>query len=143
MNGASLICEMFAYYQTNGVSLLEKLEELYRQYGYCLNTLHSYEFDGSVGFAKMQAIMQKFRGGMEEIGGKKIERLLDYALGLDGLPKSDVLKFLLEDNCSVVVRPSGTEPKLKTYISVSAENKAQAEKVEAELKKALEAVIVM
>lgn len=143
VNGASLICEMFAYYQTNGVSLLEKLEELYRQYGYCLNTLHSYEFDGSVGFAKMQAIMQKFRGGMEEIGGKKIERLLDYALGLDGLPKSDVLKFLLEDNCSVVVRPSGTEPKLKTYISVSAENKAQAEKVEAELKKALEAVIVM
>ena len=64
--------------------------------------------------------------------------LLDYAPGLDGLPKSDVLKFLLEDNCSIVVRPSGTEPKLKTYISVSAENKEAAEKVEAEICKSAE-----
>ena len=60
------------------------------------------------------------------------------AHGLDGLPKSDVLKFLLEDNCSIVVRPSGTEPKLKTYISVSAENKEAAEKVEAEICKSAE-----
>ena len=58
--------------------------------------------------------------------------------GLDGLPKSDVLKFLLEDNCSIVVRPSGTEPKLKTYISVSAENKEAAEKVEAAIRKSAE-----
>ena len=63
---------------------------------------------------------------------------LDYAPGLDELPKSDVLKFLLEDNCSIVVRPSGTEPKLKTYISVSAENKETAEKVEAEIRKSAE-----
>lgn len=60
------------------------------------------------------------------------------AHGLDGLPKSDVLKFLLEDNCSIVVRPSGTEPKLKTYISVSAENKEAADKVEAEICKSAE-----
>lgn len=60
-------------------------------------------------------------------------KLLDYAPGLDGLPKSDVLKFLLEDNCSIVVRPSGTEPKLKTYISVSAEDKEAAEKIEAKI----------
>ena len=71
----------------------------------------------------MQNIMQAFRGDIKEFGGKKVVKLLDYAPGLDGLPKSDVLKFLLEDNCSIVVRPSGTEPKLKTYISVSAENK--------------------
>ena len=75
------------------------------------------EFDGNAGFVKMQSIMQA---------------------GLDGLPKSDVLKFLLEDNCSIVVRPSGTEPKLKTYISVSAENKETAEKVEAEICKSAE-----
>ena len=122
----------------NLISLLDKLEELYKTYGYCLNTLHSYEFDGSAGFAKMQSIMQAFRSGIKEFGGKKVVKLLDYAPGLDGLPKSDVLKFLLEDNCSIVVRPSGTEPKLKTYISVSAENKENAEKVEAEICKSAE-----
>ena len=132
------ICEMFSYYATKGISLLDKLDELYKTYGYCLNTLHSYEFDGSAGFAKMQSIMQAFRGDIKEFGGKKVVKLLDYAPGLDGLPKSDVLKFLLEDNCSIVVRPSGTEPKLKTYISVSAENKEAAGKVEAEICKSAE-----
>ena len=130
VDGAYMICEMFSYYATRGISLLDKLDELYESYGYCLNILHSYEFDGSAGFAKMQSIMQAFRGDIKEFGGKKVVKLLDYAPGLDGLPKSDVLKFLLEDNCSIVVRPSGTEPKLKTYISVSAENKEAAEKVE-------------
>ena len=120
------------------ISLLDKLDELYKTYGYCLNTLHSYEFDGSAGFVKMQSIMQAFRGDIKEFGGKKVVKLLDYAPGLDGLPKSDVLKFLLEDNCSIVVRPSGTEPKLKTYISVSAKNKEAAEKVEAEICKSAE-----
>ena len=138
VDGAYMICEMFSYYATQGISLLDKLNELYKTYGYCLNTLHSYEFDGSAGFAKMQSIMQAFRGGIKEFGGKKVVKLLDYAPGLDGLPKSDVLKFLLEDNCSIVVRPSGTEPKLKTYISVSAEDKEAAEKVEAEICKSAE-----
>ena len=133
VNGATLICEMFSYYATQGVSLLDKLNELYQTYGYCLNTLHSYEFDGSAGFAKMQGIMKTFR---EEVGpgkrvdsfaGKKIEKTLDYSQGLDGLPKSDVLKYLLEGHCSVVVRPSGTEPKLKVYASVSAEDRVQAQ----------------
>ena len=105
---------------------------------YCLNTLHSYEFDGSAGFSKMQSIIQTFRGDIKEFGGKKVVKLMDYAPGLDDLPKSDVLKFLLEDNCSIVVRPSGTEPKLKTYIPVSAENKEVAEKVEAEICKSAE-----
>lgn len=141
VDGAYMICEMFSYYATKGISLLDKLEELYKTYGYCLNTLHSYEFDGSAGFAKMQSIMQAFRGGIQEFGGRKVVKLLDYAPGLDGLPKSDVLKFLLEDNCSIVVRPSGTEPKLKTYISVSAENKEAAEKVEAEISKSAEAYL--
>lgn len=138
VDGAYMICEMFSYYKTKGISLLNKLEELYQTYGYCLNTLHSYEFDGSVGFAKMQRIMQAFREGVKAFGGKKVLKLLDYAPGLDGLPKSDVLKFLLEDNCSVVVRPSGTEPKIKVYISVSAENKENAEAVEAEICKSAE-----
>lgn len=133
VNGAYMICEMFSYYATKGISLLDKLDELYKTYGYCLNTLHSYEFDGSVGFTKMQNIMQVFRNSIKEFGGKKVIKLLDYSSGLDGLPKSDVLRFLLEDNCSIVVRPSGTEPKLKTYISVSAENENTAKEIEAEI----------
>ena len=147
VNGATLICEMFSYYTTQGISLLDKLSELYQTYGYCLNTLHSYEFDGSAGFAKMQEIMKFFR---EEVGpgkrvdafaGKKIEKVLDYSQGLDGLPKSDVLKYLLEGHCSVVVRPSGTEPKLKAYISVSAEDKVQVENEEKKIKEQFEQII--
>ena len=130
VDGAFLICEMFAYYATQGISLIDKLNALFDEFGYCLNTLHSYEFEGSAGFAKMQSIMEKFHRGLDVIGGKKVREVLDYSKGLDGLPKSDVLKFLLEDNCSVVVRPSGTEPKLKTYISVSAATHADAEILE-------------
>ena len=138
VNGACMICEMFSYYAAQGISLLEKLEELYKIYGYCLNTLHSNEFDGSTGFVKMQNIMQLFRKGIKEFGGKKVVKVLDYASGLDGLPKSDVLKFLLENNCSVVVRPSGTEPKIKIYVSVSAENKEMAESIETKIWKSTE-----
>ena len=130
VDGAFLICEMFCYYASQGISLLEKLEELYQTYGYRLNTLHSYEFDGAAGFEKMQDIMKAFRKGVTAFGGKSVVKTLDYLPGLDGLPQSDVLKFLLEDNGSVVVRPSGTEPKLKTYISVSAQSKEAAQKQE-------------
>lgn len=139
VNGAYMICEMFSFYKMKGVSLLEKLDEIYRVYGYCLNTLHSFEFDGAAGFVKMQEIMKEFHKGLEVIGGKKVVETIDYSKGLNGLPKSDVLKYQLEGNSSVVIRPSGTEPKLKIYISVSAENKQNAEKLEAvmveELKK--------
>lgn len=112
---------MFAYYKTRGVSLLKKLEELYRTYGYCLNTLHSYEFPGSAGMEKMAEIMKDFHTGLETVGGEKVVRTEDYSVGLNGLPKSDVLKFFFEsehESGSVVIRPSGTEPKLKSYISV-------------------------
>ena len=142
VNGAYTICEMFSYYKTKGISLLEKLDEIYKEYGYCLNTLHSYEFDGAAGFTKMQEIMKEFHKGLDMIGGKKVIETFDYSKGLNGLPKSDVLKYMLEGNCSVIVRPSGTEPKLKTYISVSAENKEEAEQLETvivgELKKCFE-----
>lgn len=138
VDGAYLICEMFAYYKTQGISLLEKLDEIYAKFGYCLNTLHSYEFEGAAGFDKMQNIMKSFRGEITEFAGKKVNTCLDYKEGIDGLPKSDVLKFLLEDNCSVVVRPSGTEPKLKFYISVSASDEAEAAELEEKITKELE-----
>lgn len=133
VNGAFLICEMFAFYQSQGISLLEKLQELYDTYGYYRNTLHSFTFEGSAGFQKMQDIMKSLRQNGLKLSSKRIIQCLDYAKGLDGLPKSDVLKYLLEDNCSVVVRPSGTEPKLKLYISVNAENEEKTAQIEQEL----------
>ncbi len=133
VDGAYMICEMFAYYKSKGISLLEKLDELYKIYGYTYNTLYSFEFDGSSGFMKMQEIMSKFRNGITSLGGKKVIKTLDYSLGLDVLPKSDVLKYYLEGNSSVVVRSSGTEPKLKTYISVSATTKEQTKIEEAKI----------
>ncbi len=130
VGGAYMICEMFSYYATRGIRLTDKLQELYKEYGYCRNTLHSFQFEGSAGFAKMQRIMALFRQGIQSFGGLRVEKVLDYSLGLDGLPKSDVLKFLLEGSCSLVVRPSGTEPKLKLYLSVTAEDAQAAAAIE-------------
>ena len=130
VGGAYMICEMFSYYATRGIRLTDKLQELYKEYGYCRNTLHSFQFEGSAGFAKMQRIMALFRQGIQSFGGLRVEKVLDYSLGLDGLPKSDVLKFLLEGGCSLVVRPSGTEPKLKLYLSVTAEDAQTAAAIE-------------
>lgn len=129
VNAAFMICEMFAFYKTRGISLLQKLQELYSTYGYCLNTLHSYEFDGSAGMQKMEEIMSTFHQGLDEIAGQKVEKTEDYSIGLNGLPKSDVLKYFTASG-SVVVRPSGTEPKLKTYISVTASDHAEAQIIE-------------
>ncbi|GHN38512.1 phosphoglucomutase [Lactobacillus delbrueckii] len=130
IGGAFMVCEMFAYYKTQGISLLEKLEDLYKQYGYRLNTLHSYVFEGSAGFEKMQEIMKHFHQGIDEFGGRKVVKTLDYSQGLDGLPKSNVLKYLLEGESSVVVRPSGTEPKLKAYVSIVSDTMEESEAIE-------------
>ena len=126
VNAAFLICEMYSYYATQGVSLLQKLEELSRKHGYSINLSRSYEFKGSTGLETMQRIMNSLRGGVQELAGKRVLSVLDYAKGIDGLPAENMLQFVLEDNCSVIVRPSGTEPKLKTYIYVSAASEAQA-----------------
>lgn len=141
VNAAFMICEMFAFYKTRGISLLQKLEELYRQYGYCLNTLHSYEFPGSAGMEKMNSIMADFHAGLENIAGMKVARTEDYSVGLNGLPASDVLKYFYEGsgvNGSVVIRPSGTEPKLKAYISVTTADRAAAEEFEKQIATDLE-----
>ena len=137
VDGSFMISEMFAYYKSQGISLLDKLQQLYTKYGYCLNTLHSYEFDGEAGFKKMQQLMDDFRQRTEGFGGKSLVKLIDYLPGVDGLPKSNVLKFILEDNCSVVVRPSGTEPKLKAYISVNSGNYVEAETINKKITKNL------
>ena len=137
VNAAFMICEMFAFYKTRGLTLLEKLNEIYSTYGFCLNTLHSYEFDGSAGMQKMAEIMTVFHEGIDELGGQKVKETLDYSKGLNGLPASDVLKFITESG-SVVVRPSGTEPKLKTYISITAANREKTEETEQQVRSELE-----
>lgn len=131
VNASFLICEMFAFYKTRGISLLEKLNGLYKDYGYCLITQHSYEFPGSAGFAKMKAIMDGLRTTkLPSAGGLEVKEVVDYGEGIDGLPKSNVIKFILEGNCSAIIRPSGTEPKIKNYCSVTAEDRPTAEQVE-------------
>lgn len=133
VNAAFMICEMFAYYRTRGLSLLDKLHEIYATYGYCLNTLHSYEFPGSAGMEKMAKIMKSLHAGLDTIAGMKVLCAEDYSVGLNGLPASDVLKYFYEGegvNGSVIIRPSGTEPKLKVYISVTAVDRTAAEAVE-------------
>lgn len=144
VNASLLICEMFAYYKAQGRSILEVLDSLYTQYGYYHNTLHSYMFEGASGFAHMKKIMTYFRNQrIVSLANKRVESVSDYLTSLsrfeDGtseeihLPKSDVLKYQLQDNCSVVIRPSGTEPKLKLYISVNAPKEDLAKTIEAQI----------
>ena len=130
VDGAVMICEMFSFYAARGIRLTDQLAKLYEGYGYCRNTLHSYQFEGSAGFAKMQGIMAAFRQGISTFGGKAVKKVLDYSAGLEGLPKADVLKFYLDGGTTLVVRPSGTEPKLKLYLSVTAKDETEAEQTE-------------
>ena len=118
VNGVFLIVEMFTFYKSLGISLLEKLDELYQTYGFYSNYLNSYEFEGISGFKKMQSLMADFRTNFSAFGDFKIERVIDYKKGIDDLPKSDVLKMFLSDGVTLVIRPSGTEPKLKVYVSI-------------------------
>ena len=118
VDGVFLIVEMFVYYKTNGISLLDKLEELYKEFGYYSNYLNSFEFEGSQGATKMAEVVDFFRNKVDAIAGLKVNKKLDYNKGVDGLPKSNVIKMFLEDGSTIVVRPSGTEPKLKLYISI-------------------------
>ena len=141
VDAAFMICEMFAYYKTRGISLTQRLEEIYRQYGYCMNTLHSYEFPGSSGMKKMAGLMESFRKNGPGIPGLTWTGTEDYSSGINGLPKADVLKFRFsagEKRGSIVVRPSGTEPKLKIYISVTAAGAPEAEQLESRITAELE-----
>lgn len=122
VDGAFLIAEMFAYYKHQGISLVSKLSGLYKEYGYFSNYLDSFEFEGSSGFNKMMSIMEKVRNQITSIGKYKIVNKIDYEKGVNGLPKSNVLKLFLDNGTSIVVRPSGTEPKLKIYTSICGDN---------------------
>ena len=126
VNASLLICEMAAYYKARGIGLPERLDALYAEYGYSCESLRSFTYDGPEGPEKMSAVMAGFRSGISHVGMRRVEACVDYAAGVGGLPKADVLKFTLEGNCSFVVRPSGTEPKIKVYLSVSGRDREEA-----------------
>ena len=138
VNAALLICEMAAFYLARGESLLERLNRIYETYGCCLETQHSYQFEGSAGARQMEEIMKAFRAKGANIRGLAVKQVLDYEQGLEGLPKSNVLKYVLEDGGTVILRPSGTEPKLKLYLSVSSRKKEDLEEMERERAEAVE-----
>ncbi|MCI1774364.1 MAG: phospho-sugar mutase [Paenibacillus lautus] len=122
-----LICEAAAYYKGQGKTLYDVLQELYEQFGYFLETLESRTLKGKDGVAQIQAKMSDWRDNPpQEVGGQSVKQVLDYAEGLDGLPKENVLKYLLEDGSWFCLRPSGTEPKIKVYFAVRGESLAHA-----------------
>ncbi|WP_294411350.1 phospho-sugar mutase [uncultured Ruminococcus sp.] len=142
VDASMLICEMAAYYRTQGITLMQARENMYKKYGMFLQTLYSFEFEGESGMKHMEEIMTGLRSNHPtSIGGLKVERFEDYKASTSKniatgevkeltLPKSNVLAFYLENGCKAIVRPSGTEPKIKTYITAKAPTKAEAEVIE-------------
>ena len=134
-----LICEMAAYYRKNGSSIKQRLEEIYQKYGYYLNAVDSFSFPGLSGMDKMQKIMEDLRkNGPKEIAGISVKDCVDY---LDsektGLPRANVLLYKLENGESIIVRPSGTEPKIKAYFTTFGKSREEAKE---EKKRLAEAV---
>lgn len=136
---ATLICEMTLYYKTKGMSLYEALLNLYKKYGFYKEKLISVELKGREGHEKIEKILQYMRHSMKRtLGDAKIVKKLDYKLSVEKdlinineniihLPKSNVLKFIMEDKSWFVVRPSGTEPKIKIYLSIIGNSLKDAE----------------
>ena len=122
-----LICEMAAYYRTKGISMIQARENLYKKYGVFRHSLQSFTFEGESGMLQMKSLMQQLRDEQPtDIGGLKVVSVSDYMASVTTctatgekteitLPKSDVLVFALENHAKVVIRPSGTEPKIKCY----------------------------
>ena len=129
-----LICEMAAFYKSKGMNLVDVMNSLYDEFGYYNNTVESYTFEGAAGMEKMAGIMDGLRANSPaEIGGYKVIAVSDYKTSTttftDGgeekidLPKSNVLAFALDGGNKVIVRPSGTEPKIKAYITAIGDSK--------------------
>lgn len=123
-----LICQMARYYRTLGKNLYQAMQDIYREFGFHHNRTVSYAFEGSAGAETMASIMAAFRSQpLSEIAGYKVEQFLDYQQGVGGLPSANVLEFDLEKGNKVIVRPSGTEPKVKVYLFTVGESASEAE----------------
>ena len=122
VNASMLCCEMTAWYRAKGMTLAQAMDALYETYGFYRNDLASFTFEGSEGMQKMAAIMDTFRANPPKtLDGKPVIKVVDYQTGVRGLPRSNVLEFQT-DCAKVLVRPSGTEPKVKVYLSARAAN---------------------
>ena len=141
--GSMLICEMAAYYRSIGSSIKQRLEEIYAKYGRYLNKVNSFEFPGLSGMEKMAGIMDGLRKNPPaEIGGYKVVRVTDYKESeKTGLPAANVLIYALEGGATVVVRPSGTEPKIKTYFTTLGKDLAEAQAQKDRLAEALKPLL--
>ena len=137
--GSMLICEMAAYYRSIGSSIKQRLEEIYSEYGRYFNSVDSYEFPGLTGMDKMSGIMKDLRTNQPEaFAGKAVVKATDYAKPEEtGLPKANVLIYKLDDGSTVVVRPSGTEPKIKAYYTTLGSSLEEAKSVKEELANAV------
>lgn len=118
---SQLICEMASYYKTKGKSLLDVMNDLYARYGIYLNKVESFAFEGAAGMEKMAGIMSHLReSAPATVAGKPVQEVIDYENPeATGLPASNVLNYKLPEGASVIVRPSGTEPKIKFYITAT------------------------
>lgn len=141
--GSMLICEMAAYYRSIGSSIKERLEEIYAKFGRYLNKVDSFEFPGLSGMDKMAGIMESLRKSPpKEIAGYPVQKVTDYKKPEEtGLPAANVLIFSLEGGATVVVRPSGTEPKIKTYFTTLGADLAQAQAQKDKLAQALKPIL--
>jgi phosphoglucomutase len=139
-----LICEMAAYYKKKGMNLYEGLQQLFMKFGYYREALSSVVFKGKEGMENMISLIDRLREkGPEEVNGVKVVEVRDYMTykGPVPLPKENVLYFILEDRSWFCIRPSGTEPKLKIYFSVTANSAEAAETKLSAMKKQVEAMI--
>ena len=141
--GSMLICEMAAYYRSIGSSIKQRLEEIYAKYGRYLNKVDSFEFPGLSGMDKMAGIMASLREKPPvEIGGYKVVKVTDYENTAEtGLPAANVLVYALDGGATVIVRPSGTEPKIKTYFTTLGKDLAEAEAQKNKLAEALKPIL--
>ena len=141
--GSMLICEMAAYYRSIGSSLKQRMEEIYSEYGRYLNKVDSFEFPGLTGMDKMASIMQGLRDNPPtEIGGVKVVKAIDYKKTEEtGLPAANVLIYSMEDGATVIVRPSGTEPKIKTYFTTLGKDLAEAQAKKDQLAEGLKPIL--
>ncbi len=141
--GSMLICEMAAYYRSIGSSIKQRLEEIYEKYGRYLNKVDSYEFPGLSGMDKMAGIMDSLRKNPpKEIGGYAVEKATDFKNTEEtGLPAANVLTYKLEGGAEVIVRPSGTEPKIKTYFTTLGKTLEEAQAQKDKLAEALKPIL--